>query len=249
MSNPDKAWSEALNLYHSYDSERFNLPVNSLWTSPSTGNYERYVGTQTGYETLLQEVGKIIKVGNKYYRVTSTAGSDYDFYSEAGSSNTGSFKERLVNIINNNLTVKNIFTLPEGGYYRTYAAIPFTVPSIYLELQEITLGIDTTYSFTYNSNVTRDAPYEIIAAPLYNVTLEYNNDTLQQIGSTALEWFIDLGQKHASGLVYDVQIVPYVNIDSNDLSNYEIIRATANGVDVAWAVKLTSASGSLFLRT
>lgn len=93
----------------------------------------------------------------------------------------------------------------------------------YLEIYRVSETSGNNYNFT-SGFYTEDAPYEIIAAPLYDhIFQDENNNTINHVGETALKWFLHLGESIAAGLVYDIQLVPYISFDSNSLLNQNYV--------------------------
>ena len=228
--------------YNSIDSES-NLPVNT---------YSK-VGTFEGYKTLFNESGKVIKVGNDYYMVVSHASNSiYDFNNATNlGSSAGSFGEYVYNRLVNSNTA--IWSTPLANPNKnTWVEKPFTNSGIYLSFKKLDRGT-INYNFSYSYNVTRQTPYEIIVAPLNNLTLTYETvsggqtatKTIQHSGEVALQWFLNLGEKHTAGLVYDIQIVPYCPVYDADLTSFDTVSCYfSDNVDdkLAVAIKIPEAS-------
>lgn len=205
-----EAYKEAYKHYNFYattDTET-NLDIN----------YYTKIGTYENYLILKEEDGKIIKVGDKYYRIVANSNMHYSTDVRFIVPNqTASFGEKLFNYI-----ASDIFNLPANCYKNPFIQIPYENPGIYFTFEEVNLNNQIQYNFTYTHNVTLQTPYEIIAAPLNDITFTRGNQTIQHNGNTALSWFLDMAQK-GSELVYDVQIVPYCPIDTTDIANLEIV--------------------------
>lgn len=220
------------------------LPINSFTN----------VGTFDGFKTISDEAGKVIKVGNDNYLVVvhssdSLYSTNNMFYAQ---NNPGTFGEYIYNKLVNSNTAT--WTIPTGADKTAIIQIPYNIPGVYVTLQKMDAGT-INYSFNYTHNVTRQAPYEIIAAPLKDLELTYSTlvggqpttITVQHSGEIALQWFLNLGQKHTAGLVYDVQIVPYCPIDTTDWTDKSIAGcylSTDVNSKLALAVKLEEASFS-----
>lgn len=222
------------------------LPVNTYTN----------IGTFEGYKSLKNEAGKVIKVGDDYYSVL--VNSSTSIYSTnvktVLKNNAGTFG----NVVYNELTngTGNWTTPISNPNINPFIIKPFQNPGAYIELKKLDNGL-VRYNFTYSHNITRQTPYEIIAAPLNDMELTHNvlsggqvsTQTVAHNGNIALQWFLDLGEKHAAGAVYDIQIVPYCPIYSTDLTNFETIGCYLEGTPdtpVALAVKIPQAS---FTRT
>lgn len=240
MDNSVQVWQNAVNELNKYNTIEATtlLPINSYSN----------IGTPEGFYTLQQESGKIIKVGTgssaKYYKVVVYAGeAEYEFNHTAtiNRDNSGAYGQWCWN----NVMLKlNNLVFPSDMIASISLAWPFTNPTVYLSLQEISDATTLTYSVTYDHIVTKNTPYEILAAPYYNVSLKHNTSLLQHQGTVALNWFMDMAK---DGTVYDLQLVPFVGIDSNDLTGYEIAECKyTGGLTQAWGVKLKESSFSKY---
>ena len=101
------------------------------------------------------------------------------------------------------------------------------------------------YEFGYSGSVTKDAAYEIIATPLFDVDFEVseNNETktIKHNGALGFEWFQNIAKKYyESGYCYDVQIVPYIEFDDEVLTGQKYINLNNEAI----AVQLQSSSFS-----
>ena len=68
-------------------------------------------------------------------------------------------------------------------------------------------------------------------------------DHFRHSGSIGLQWFQDIINKNnGAGRAYDIQIVPYINFDSNNITTQSVTYATRGSSKLAIAIKLTSAS-------
>lgn len=234
--NAYRSLLEAYNDYSSTDSVS-GLPVNSLSN----------IGTYEGAQTLNNLANSVIQVGTgtsaTYYKIVVNYSSEtYQFDTEVKLQNTaGSFGQ----VVFNTLTQEtNKWTYLSDSVSKTPTVRwPYQNPGISLSFQKIATTEALNYDFNYTHIVTKNSPYEIIAAPYYDVTLTHGIDTLAHNGEVALNWFIDMAK---GGKVYDVQIVPYVGIDSGDISGYDIIQCyyslTPTPAIQSWAVKLQYAS-------
>ena len=153
--NAKQHWQNMYNSYLQSFTTNNGLPFNSV-----SG-----LGTVDGYNTLQAENGKIIKVGSKYYRISSTGGSKYDFYN----SNVIDKRSSLGQIVKANLLTANGFTIADNTVYRMDVEWPFTCPTTSLVIEEIS-SVGITYDIKYTGAVTKDSAYEIIATPLKDTT-------------------------------------------------------------------------------
>lgn len=204
------------------------------------------VGSFEDYQLLSRESDKIIQVGPtataRYYRIQTNIDIHYKSENRFYINNTiGSFG----NYIMQQLQSTGHWTQRSADAYTTpFIIIPYENQGIYLTISEIHPAKKVQYNFTYNSNVTYQTPYEIIAAPLNDIALTKETQTINHNGAIALSWFMDLAQK-GSNLVYDVQILPYSPITDTDISQYKIAVCYYEGaVDtpLACAIKLPVSS-------
>lgn len=228
------AYNKLINKLNSYNT------VDGTTGLP-TNTYSK-VGTYDGYLTLVEEANKVIQVGSgtsaKFYRiVTEISTVTYDLDNETALPNTaGSFGEFVFNTLT---TGTGTWTYLSGNTLKVpRVRWPYQNPGVKLKFQEISNQDALNYSFNYTHIVTKNTPYEIIAAPYYDVTLTHGTDILAHNGETAVNWFMDMAK---AGTVYDIQLVPFVGIDSGDISKYEIAQCYYSLADKrvqAWAVKL-----------
>ena len=228
--NAKQHWQNMYNSYLQSYTTNNGLPFNSV-----SG-----LGTVDGYNTLQAENGKIIEVGSKYYRISSTGGSKYDYYNN----NVIDKRSSLGQIVKANLLTANGFTIADNTVYRMDVEWPFTCPTTSLVIEEIS-SVGITYDIKYTGAVTKDSAYEIIATPLKDTTFVVDSmgDHFRHSGSIGLQWFQDIINKNnVAGRAYDIQIVPYINFDSNNITTQSVTYATRGGSKLALAIKLTSAS-------
>lgn len=245
ISQATAAYKECYNKYITYDT-----------IDPDSGlanNSYTHIGNFDGYKTLFNESGKVIKVKDDYYMVVAVSANDiYSFDNKVNlGSATGTFGEFVFNKLVNPSTAK--WSTPISNPNKNaYIEIPYTKPGIYLTFKKLDKG-NVTYNFSYSHNVTMQTPYEIIAAPLNSMELTYYTTsggqtvkkTIQHNGDIALQWFLDLGEKHAAGLVYDIQIVPYCPIYTTDLEGYGVAGCYFSddaNAPLALAIKIPEAS-------
>lgn len=212
-----------------------NVPVNS---------YTGY-GTVAGYEQLLAENGKVIKTADKTYRIVAkysgyTVPADEILGKQiAASSALGIAAKNALFPIDNQLTGDIVLY---AYYWKHLAKITF---------EYVEVGTDTlSYDIQYSGTVTSDAIYEIIATPYKNVefTVDAQGGKILHDGNVGLSWFQDIANRYkASGYCMDVQIVPYINIDTANVVNQDKIYCTkgTSKTRVAIGFKLTASSFSI----
>lgn len=212
-----------------------NVPINS---------YTGY-GTVAGYEQLLAENGKVIKTADKTYRIAAK----YSGYTVpvdeilgkqiAASSALGITAKNALFPVDNQLNGDIVLY---AFYYKHLAKITF---------EYVEVGTDTlSYDIQYSGIVTSDAIYEIIATPYKNAefTIDAQGGKILHDGNIGLSWFQDIANKYkASGYCMDVQIVPYINIDTTNVVNQDKIYCTkgTSKTRVAIGFKLTASSFSI----
>lgn len=210
--------------------------------------------------TLRQETGKVIQVnGVSYQLIFQRLGS-----SKETTTISKSFYPTLYSAMKDNLYE------PTGGLTaipNEDTETPFTVESNIHS--GVLLAVEyseelSTYNASFNYKVeeavedeqnvqpvTKDAIYEIIAAPLYDAQIITSSGTVPHQGQVALDFFNSLNTKYSESVI-DVQIVPYCGIDAENLgadmynlSSYQEILikydVTAQG-NAAVAFKLPAAS-------
>lgn len=211
-----------LNTYNTIEANSL-LPINSY---TNLGSYE-------GYQTILEEGGKAYSIDGKIYKVSTNGSQKYDFSNTKTITKNDAFGLWCYNNIWRTLG----FTVTDENTHLkpTLLTWDYTLPTISLTLTDIAVG-QVSYNFTYDKIVTEATPYEILVAPYKNITLTHDNESIGHDGSIAMNWFIDLAK--AEGAVYDIQIVPYVGIDSADISGFDIVKATVGETEAAWAIKL-----------
>lgn len=248
-------WTSAVRKPIFASSDTRNEVFNELYTeyltygvvNSRTGLVENsytHLGTFEDYLKIAQEANKIIKVGNKYYRIVAYNSLINNVHNSTAITNSaGTFGEKIFNSLINNSNLFYDWYIPNGAYKTPYITVPTQIKGVYLYFQELTEGTGTkiAYSFTYNANATKNAPYEIIASPLYDINFTHGEQSIAHNGHIALSWFMDLAQKQGNGQVYDVQILPYIGIDTTNISNYSIVTCSydeAAGIPIAVAIKV-----------
>lgn len=211
---------------------RNNLPYNTYLSQYLT-DYHIQFGSKDGFDKLLIEDKKIIKVGSKYYEIEVINNyqspvspvappvflkqNDSIIFSIDSGSGLG---DQMKSVF---FTDNGIEDIPDDAIFNFKIQATVTNPILYIDFHEITV-VPINYDIKYDAVYTKDAPYEILAAPLNNVTFtvpkegggskEFNHD-----GNIAKQVFQEIINKyHAAGFAYDLQIVPYCPINSTDIT-------------------------------
>lgn len=241
-------WTELNNIFNSGVSlDASGLPINSYGSDPSLspGN----IGPFSGYQSMMAENGKTLKVGNTVYRITVVQSTPYvgvGSYSIDKNSALGKKMREYFFDYNNIL-------LDDNTIQEYYVHVNLSYPSLYLMITDIgeTSQNGFSYDFEYEKSVTKDAAYEIIAAPYNSITFEHVPDQegpFLHRGDIALQWFQSIINKYnGAKFAYDLQLVPYCPVDTLDLREQDVIYCTddynSNG-KIACAIKLRTSSFS-----
>ena len=233
-------WKWLLELYHALDATQDGLPVNTI-----TG-----LGTEEGYNTLINEARKIIQInGGTQYRITLTSGP-INWHSTTLAYSITKGTNLYQEIIDSMIIAANMSFDQTSGDATARINMPY---SGYSSREIVFNSVDEqnfVYNFNYSSgSVTSDAVYEILAAPLYDIEFTIGSETFEHSGDIALQWFQDIINKYYSaGFAYDLQIVPYCPVDSTNITNYEITYAAQQqpiaDINRSVGIKLPSASFS-----
>ena len=207
------------------------------------------VGTIEGFNRLAEENGKIIKVGDYYYRIKTAIRTNEMTYNRRKGIAYGTELYNLAELI----LVKSCgLTVTSSTRTPIYVNLPLYSTSVKLSLEPLeNLQRTLKYNFDYSDGaVTSDAAYEIVATPLYDTTFTIgNNINVKNIGSFGLQWFQSMARK-MSTKIFDVQIVPYIPIDTQDISIYKFTKLTEKNQDsnvYSIALQLPQSSFSLLL--
>lgn len=217
--NPTQVYEDIMAVYNTYNETRDGVKYNTLTN----------IGDADGFAKLSQEAGKTIKIGDTTYEIVADIEvGKYDFpststYITPGTALYNEIFEKLI--------------MPSGLYYEgktasTYITLPFSLTRITLSLKPLAKSKNVSYGFGFTKAITTDAAYEIIAAPLKQITFNVGGGaSITAGGSISLQWFQDLYEKSGGveGKVYDVQIVPYIPIDTTDVESYQY--TTLHSVD------------------
>lgn len=240
LADPAAVYGTLLGEYNNY---------NTVDSSGVTYNSITNVGTTEGFNRLAEENGKIIKVGDYYYRIKTSIRTNEMTYNRRKGIAYGTELYNLAELI----LVKSCgLTVTSSTRTPIFVNLPLYSTSIQLSLDPLeSLQRTVKYNFDYSDGaVTSDAAYEIIATPLYDTTFTIgNNVNVKSIGSFGLQWFQAMARK-LSTKVFDVQIVPYIPIDTQDISIYKFIKLTEKGQDsnvYSIALQLPQSSFSLLL--
>lgn len=209
-----------------------NLP-NNTYLSQYLSDYNIQFGTQEGFDKLLKEDKKIIKVGARYYEIEVETKAQ-SLVSPVSPPVFLKQKDSIIFPIDADSSLgdqmKSVFftdfgiqDIPNDAELNFKIQATVTNPFLYIVFHEITVtSID--YDIKYDAVYTKDAPYEIIAAPLMNVTFTIpkeggGGEEFNHNGEIAKQVFQEIINKyHGAGNAYDLQIVPYCPINSADIT-------------------------------
>ena len=227
------------------------LLVNSYTANPVLLNQygkevgPAYVGTVDGFNELMGENGKTIKVGDDIYRIDvmqlNPPNAQYGSYkiqpeSELGQEMKGSF-----------FGYNGIDDIPSGTIQSYYVHFPLSYPILQINLVKIGLSDlivsdPITYNIPYTKAITKDASYEIIAAPYLDTKFTNVPDQpgiFEHTGDVALQWFQNIINKYnGANFAYDLQLVPYCPVDSLDISTENVIYCQRGAAKLALAIQL-----------
>lgn len=238
-----EAWSDLVGLYN----QGFSASVDGIAINSYDGTIE-----QSAYNLLSRENGKVISAGGKNYRINVAWAPAQKLTTIQPTSALGlEMKQALY-------TWAGMSTEGKQSAYYTVCDRPpnESVDNSYLLVMSFveTNVSDITYNYNivYNKTQTKDSVYEILAAPLYDITFTDGTETINHAGDIALQWFQDVINKYnASGFAYDLQIVPYCQIDQTNITDFAktYCEHLASGVQTKSAVAfmLQAASFSLEL--
>lgn len=229
-------------------SSETGLPVNSYTGNPVRLEYEVNIGpanlgTAEGYNRLIAENGKTIKVGDEIYRIDviqeAPPAANYGIYKISKDSSLGQEMRGAF------LYYNDYDNFPSNMTENYYVHIPLQFPQLSIKFSPLgsaTQSDPITYNFSYSKAITRDASYEIIAAPYNSILFEEipgQTGSFQHSGDVALQWFQAIINKYnASNFAYDLQLVPYCPVDSTDLSTRNVIFCQRGQSKLALAIQL-----------
>ena len=199
------------------------------------------------------EQGKIIKVGSTYYqvnmlrrKVTLAAHPDQvvvEITTGSGLANTmATALSGIGNQTNRKLSYRVTSVNTSTGLTEMYE----------YQLSYTQVEYESSYKYTINptQSITVDAPYEIFAAPYYDMQITISNGVVvNHTGRLAMNWFQDIVSKYSgAGATYDIQLVPYAPIDTTNWTDQVTftLKNTSNN-NVAVGVFLQRASFNLEL--
>lgn len=226
------------------------LPVNSYLKVGIEDDL--FVGNISGYNTLKNENGKTIKVGDEIYRIeiqdTDTPEPSSGFIeSEIKKDSILGAEMREYFFNQNDISVSGRNELYKVLFPTSYPCIKVN----YVNIGSATKKSPISYNITYDKSITRDASYEIIAAPLNDITFDEVpgiSGVFRHNGDFALLWFQQIINKyHGSNFAYDIQIVPYCPVDTSYLGTQIIDFCERNGAKLALAIRLQKSSFSSLL--
>lgn len=157
-------------------------------------------------QALINQAGKILRVGEtapyKYYKVkVESTAKTVDDYLSAG------------NMYN---TAKAWVEASDGTNFNE-KTVRFTVDTTSYEanLEDVTVAVSATFTYTTDKQALTDAPYTMVVAPYIDATLHFGKDgTVEQFPLTksiqmeAMSNFVYNGQSY----IYDYQLLPYCPI-------------------------------------
>ena len=235
QSGVREQWKYLLQLYESYSSNQYNLPINSI-----TG-----VGTSEGAEDLLGEINKTISYTQPNSNIVRVA-----YESESTTIPMHHDVPKTSNLYAEMLLC--MVTEPGMEYdeetVNIHAQIHFndTSCTVMWLYYENTVGEGYQYNFGYTDGAsTRDSVYEIIATPYNNTSFTINSSTFNHSGAVGLQWFQDIINRYnGAGFAYDIQLVPYCPVDSTNITNENLIYCKRAEQNVAVGIKLKTSSFS-----
>lgn len=209
--------------------------------------------TSGGYNTLLAENGKTIKVGDTVYRIQVNQGTppqaQYGVYKINPDSNLGQEMRELFYAQN------GLDDIPSRAVINLFVHIPLTYPILSLQFLPVGSSSESnpiSYDFEYTQAITRDASYEIIAAPYKDVV--FSNvpgitGNFSHSGDIALQWFQNIINKYnGANFAYDLQLVPYCPVDSADLTTQKVVFCKRGSANLALGIQLQTSNFSQQIR-
>lgn len=259
LSGVQQNWGNMAGLFSTgLSSSQTGLPINSYTSDPIKLETEQYLGptnlgTTYGYDLLLAENGKTIKVGNTVYRILIEQDipprANYGVYKINPESSLGQEMSEIFYAQN------GLDEIPSNATLDLYVHIPLTYPTLHVDFLPVGSSTQTSpvvYNFSYTNAITRDAGYEIIAAPYKDVIFSNVSGITGSFGHSgdiALQWFQHIINKYnGANFAYDLQLVPYCPIDSLDLSAQKVIFCERGNTKLALAVQLQTSNFSQQLR-
>lgn len=178
-------------------------------------------GDENTLSVVQGEQGKIIKVGRTYYQVNmlrrkvsvATYPDEVIVEITTGSGLANTMATELSGIGN------------QSGRTLSYRVTSVNTATGLTDMYEYKLSYtQVEYESTYKYNIaptqsiTVDAPYEIFAAPYYDMQITISNGVVvNHTGRLAMNWFQDIVSKYSGvGATYDIQLVPYAQIDTTN---------------------------------
>lgn len=241
-SNPT-AFNNCYNTYSSAFTTTNGLRVNSY-----TG-----WGDDNTLSVVQGEQGKIIKVGSTYYQVNMLRRKVI----------LASHLDQVIVEINSGTALANTMATELSGIgNQTNRQLSYRVTSVntatgLTEMYEYQLSYtqveyESSYKYTINptQSITVDAPYEIFAAPYYDMQITISNGVVvNHTGRLAMNWFQDIVSKYSGvGATYDIQLVPYAPIDTTnwaDQVTFTLKNSSSNNVAVGVFLQMASFNAEL----
>lgn len=199
------------------------------------------------------EQGKIIKVGSTYYQVNMLRRKV----------SLALHLDQVIVEINSGTALANTMATELSGIgNQTNRQISYRVTSVntatgLTEMYEYQLSYtqveyESSYNYTINptQSITVDAPYEIFAAPYYDMQITISNGVIvNHTGRLAMNWFQDIVSKYSgAGATYDIQLVPYAPIDTTnwaDQVTFTLKNSSSNNVAVGVFLQRASFNAEL----
>lgn len=216
-NNIDAAYNQLMSVYHQSDSTlETGLPVNTILG----------LGSQEGVAILQQEQGKTIKIGSKVYTIAVQQVEHYyaskGTYLQAGTTLYTAMAEMFY--AGNGIDYTSAGVVPRIHLQTSAAYNGYAVKMLLVEQQT---DDNIKYDFSYEGAVTSDQPYEIIAAPYADITFTNVtgvDGTVAHSGRIAQQWFQDIINRYnGAGWAYDLQLLPYCPIDTDNLMGYQSV--------------------------
>lgn len=235
QSGVREQWKYLLQLYESYSSNQYNLPINSI-----TG-----VGTSEGAEKLLGEINKTISYTSPNTNVVRVA-----YESESTTipmhhdvpKTSNLYAEMLLSMVEE----PGMEFDPDTVNIHAQMHFEDTSCTVMWLYYENTTSETYTYNFGYTDGAsTRDSVYEIIATPYNNTEFTIGTSTFNHSGAVGLQWFQDIINRYnAAGFAYDIQLVPYCPVDYTNITNENLIYCKRGEQNISVGIKLKEASFS-----
>ena len=209
-------------------------------------------GDDKTLSVLQGEQGKIIKAGGTYYQVNMLRRKVA----------LASHPDKVVVEITTGSGLANTMATELSGIgNQSGRALSYRVTSVNTatgltdmyeyQLSYTQVEYESTFKYTINptQSITVDAPYEIFAAPYYDMQITISNGVVNHTGRLAMNWFQDIVSKYSGvGAAYDIQLVPYAPIDTTnwtDQKTFTLQNTSNNNVAVGLFLQRASFNARL----